>query len=377
MTEDVRVLIVLPSLASGGAERVGANLAKMWVDEGWRVKVLTFGSADSDFYELDQRVGRVSLGLRMGSNGALASLWNSVRRIIAIRREITAYRADVVVALMSAASALAALAAIGTRARVVGCEHTHPPMQPLGLVRELVRKLVYRGLSATVALTDASRVWLERQTWSQRVLTIPNAVTWPLQPAPPIVDPELFCRRERQVLLAVGRLEPVKGFDDLIGVFAHLANKHSAWDLAIVGEGSERSRLNQIIVELGLSQRVSLPGRVGNVGAWYERASLFVMTSHYEGLPSALLEAMASGLAVVSFDCETGPRDIVRSGENGVLVRDRDLGMLERQLATLMVNESERKRLGAAAQSVRDMYSEQRVRDRWAELFVDLGVRRA
>jgi len=125
----------------------------------------------------------------------------------------------------------------------------------------------------------------------------------------------------RRIVLAVGRFTKVKGFDLLIKAFAGIAIAYADWDLVILGEGPERSDLEAQVEALGLGHRVKLPGRAGNMPDWYARADLFVMSSHFEGFPLVLVEAMAHGCPAVSFDCDTGPRDIIRDEMDGRLVR--------------------------------------------------------
>jgi glycosyltransferase involved in cell wall biosynthesis len=171
-------------------------------------------------------------------------------------------------------------------------------------------------------------------------------------------------------LLAVGRLHADKGFDLLIQAFATLAPSHPDWDLVILGEGDERAALEAQVGKAGLASRISMPGRAGNVGDWYDSADLYVLTSRFEGLSNTLLESMASGLAAVSFDCDTGPREIVREGIDGVLVRPNgDVPALCKALADVMGNDGARQRMAQAATDVRDRFSATRVLQQWQELF--------
>ena len=116
-------------------------------------------------------------------------------------------------------------------------------------------------------------------------------------------------------------------------------------------------------------ERVFLPGRVGNVGDWYERAALYVMSSHFEGFPNTVVEAMAYGLPAVSFDCDTGPRDIIRHGIDGLLVSPGDLAGMENSLAGLMEDDLLRGEYALHAIEARERFSMERISSMWEELF--------
>jgi glycosyltransferase involved in cell wall biosynthesis len=119
-----------------------------------------------------------------------------------------------------------------------------------------------------------------------------------------------------------------------------------------------------------MSDRIHLPGVVGNVADWYERADLFVMSSRFEGFPMTLAEALAAGLPAVSYDCETGPRDLIEDGVTGRLVRPvEDIGELAAALSEVMTDDTERARMATRATSVRDRYSLERILGMWDDVF--------
>jgi glycosyltransferase involved in cell wall biosynthesis len=154
--------------------------------------------------------------------------------------------------------------------------------------------------------------------------------------------------------------------------FGSLADQHPQWDLVILGDGPLRSALSEQIQSEGLSNRVFMPGRVGNVGDWYERANLYVLSSRVEGFPNTLAEAMAHGCPAVSFDCDTGPRDLVRHGVDGLLVPPGNITALAHALSQLMSNDALRAKMAAQASDVRNRYSMQRILDLWDALFTDI-----
>jgi len=218
-------------------------------------------------------------------------------------------------------------------------------------------------------LTAEGLDWLSRAAPFARGVAIPSPVIFPLPLFDPIISVERHVREERKLLLAVGRLEPQKGFDFLIAAFSRLAVTHGDWDLVILGEGEGQIRLQCIIDRMGLRDRVWLLGRCGNVGDWYERADLYVMSSLFEGFPNTLTEAMAHGCAAVSYDCDTGPRDIIRHGTDGLLVRPvGDESALAISLGSLMGNDAFRQEMGRRAISVRDRFSLERVLGMWRSI---------
>ena len=363
----LRVLLFIHSLHGGGAERVAADLSAHWADMGREVMVVTQASADGDVYTLHPKVRREVLHTA-GEGGGLRGIWSNVQRVRALRRVIKAFRPDIVLGMMTTASVLSVLACTGLSCRVVATEHTHPPSQTLSGLWQRLRRLTYPRAARVVALTRGTAQWIEQHVPGSRLAVIPNPVHWPLPKGEPMLAPPSGDGRKR--LLAVGRLHADKGFDLLLQAYARLAPSHPDWDLVILGEGDERRALEAQVREAGLQDRVSLPGRAGNVGDWYQGADLYVLTSRFEGLSNTLLESMASGLAAVAFDCDTGPREIVREGVDGVLVRPNgDVDALCRELDAVMGDAALRQRMAEAATAVRERFSAERVLGQWKELF--------
>ncbi|MPS81489.1 MAG: glycosyltransferase family 4 protein [Achromobacter sp.] len=368
----LRVLLFIHSLHGGGAERVAADLSAHWAGMGREVMVVTQASADGDVYALHPKVRREVLHTE-GEGGGLRGILSNVRRVRALRRVIKAFRPDIVLGMMTTASVLSVLACTGLSCRVIATEHTHPPSQTLSGLWQRLRRMTYPRAARVVALTRGTADWIEQHVPGSRLAVIPNPVHWPLPRAEPLLVPITDNGRKR--LLAVGRLHADKGFDLLIQAFAALAPSHPDWDLVILGEGHERGALQAQVDQAGLASRISMPGRAGNVGDWYDSADLYVLTSRFEGLSNTLLESMASGLAAVSFDCDTGPREIVRDGIDGVLVRPNgDVPALCKALSEVMENDARRQRMAQAATDVRDRFSAARILQQWQELFD--GVRK-
>jgi glycosyltransferase involved in cell wall biosynthesis len=366
----MKLLFFISSLSSGGAERVVANLANHWGKKGWQVTVVTLTAQDNDFYALHSSVKRIALNLIGESSNAFIGLWSNLRRIMALRKVLQKIQPEFALGVMTTSNIILALAAWGLSSmRAFGSEHTYPPCFPLGTLWERFRRCCYGRLEGVTALTCESRDWLVAQTNVRKVPIIPNAMVWPLPMQNPRVAPDSIRSSERSLLLAVGRLNVYKGFDGLIAVFTNLASKHPYWDLVILGEGPQKTKLENQVRAAKLEKRVFFPGCAGNIGEWYEQANLYVMTSRFEGFPNTLIEALAYGLPAVSFDCDTGPRDIIRPEVDGLLVSPGDLVALENALHRLMGDGVLRQRFSERAVEARDRFSIERIAGMWEQLF--------
>jgi glycosyltransferase involved in cell wall biosynthesis len=174
--------------------------------------------------------------------------------------------------------------------------------------------------------------------------------------------------------VAAGRLSRQKGFDRLLKAWAKVTKDHPDWELRIYGEGHKGPRLQQWITDLGIGSTARLMGFTPHLDQELAQASLYVMSSRREGFPMVLLEAMAVGLPVVSFNCPTGPRDIIREGVDGHVVRNADIDGLAAAMSGLMGDEDRRRAYGAAAVEVAERYSISRIARRWEELLEEAAA---
>ena len=366
------ILIFISSLGAGGAERVTANLANYWINNGWQVTVVTLSDGTNDFYKMAPSVQRYRLGLLNDRDTVFIGIFNNLRRIFALRRILRQTKPAIAVAMMDKANILLAIAAMGLKNLIlVGSEHTYPPRAPMGYVWESIRTYLYGQLQAVIALTVESANWLRLHTRARRVYVIPNAVPWPFPNHSPNI-PLNSSANTRHILLAVGRLSEEKGFHLLISAFQRLAANFPQWQLVILGEGPERQALVAQIASTGLSDCIHLPGRAGNVGHWYEVADLYVMSSRFEGFGNTLAEAMAYGVPTVSFDCDVGPRNIIRHEVDGLLVPADDVVALSAALSRLMDDSNLRKQFGDKAREARERFSIAKIGGMWDAAFYEL-----
>ena len=174
---------------------------------------------------------------------------------------------------------------------------------------------------------------------------------------------------ENKKVISVGRLTEQKGYNYLIEAWAIIKNKKSDWILEIYGEGDLYNELFQQIKDCRLENHVILKGRTNQVQEKMLESSIFALSSRYEGFPMVLLESMACGVPVVSFDCETGPAEIIENNDCGILVENRNVLKLAEALLTMMDDKDLRKKSGEIAKIKSANFSKSKIMTQWIDLF--------
>ncbi len=336
--DPLRLTLVIAHLGIGGAQKVLVTLANAWAERGWRVTLIAVGGSVDSYFPVHPRVIRQSLDLKAPSSNLASALRNNARRLLQLRRVVRASRPDVVLSFLSATNVLTMLATRGLGVPVIVSERSDPQRQALPAAWRALRWLTYPMARHVVVQGEQARAGL---AWPSRARSVVARN--------PVLLPTGMRPRDQPVVVGVGRLVPLKRFDLLIRAFAANAAAFPDWRLVVWGDGPERSRLEALALELGLADRVALPGRTAMPGAWLDHAGIFALTSRYEGFPNALAEAMAAGLAVLSTACPVGPRAMIRHEVDGLLVGNGDLQELSDALGRLMSDPALRRRLGAAS----------------------------
>ena len=315
-----RILFYALRLDGGGAERVMSLLIAGLARRGYDVAIAT------QHPPAVAEQGLVPPGVTrhvVGTGHAAAVL-----RLTCLMRE---QKPDLIVSALSTCNLEATVAATlaGMPRRLVQTVHGFADAEP-GFLSQLAFRLLpvsSRLAGATVAVSDALRDDLVARfrADARRTLRLYNPV--PVDNVP--VPDEVGLRARPPLVLAVGRLEKVKDLPTLLRAFALL--RHPGARLALVGDGSERAALGKLAVDLGLGDRVEMPGWIADVGPWYDKARVLAVSSRSESFALTLVEAMARGLPVVSVDSR-GPREILANGHYGTLVPPGDPQALDRAL---------------------------------------------
>jgi GalNAc-alpha-(1->4)-GalNAc-alpha-(1->3)-diNAcBac-PP-undecaprenol alpha-1,4-N-acetyl-D-galactosaminyltransferase len=361
-----RITIVVASLDGGGAERVVIDLSRYLSNAGRKVTLLTLDGNVADLYSVPHGVRRERIGISHSAKTLLEKVGILVAGLRAMRQRIVSLCPDVVVSFVDQTNVRTLCCLVGTGVPVIVSERIHPAHNRIGRLWLIARHLSYPFASAVTVQTKEGAEWFGRSTRVKGVVVIPNAVRFP-------EDIQTGVGRgsglvPRPVAVAMGRLVQQKGFDLLLKAFHQSGLADERWHLAILGKGPEQEALRLQARALGLAEVLTLPGFVSDPDVWLRQADFFVLPSRFEGFPNALLEAMQAGVPSISFDCPSGPRELIEDGVNGCLVPAEDVDALSAAMRRLGHDPDLRKRLGAEAIKVNQRFDSERVYSRWLQL---------
>ena len=374
--------LIANAYAVGGTIRTTFNTAAALADRHEVEIVSALRRRDEPQLDLDPRVRLTPLtDLRPGHPRSRPARWAAGRRSRVFNRHDFRYKGFNVLSDVQLVRYLASVrdgVLVGTRPGLnlaiaryaprtvvrIGQDHMNLGGYKPELRAAMAR--IYPRLDLVSALTqgtaDEYRALLGP---TARVELVPNGVTGLGQHR---ADPAA------KLVVAAGRLSGRKGFDRLLTAWALIAHEFPDWRLAIFGHGPQRRKLERQAASLGVSDSAELAGNSPRLPEELAKASLFGMTSRREGFPMVLLEAMSVGLPVVSYDCPTGPRDIIADGVDGYVVPNGETEQLAATLAHLMDDEERRRRFAAAAIDKAAEFDIARIAERWEGLFDELAA---
>lgn len=363
----------------GGMERTLLNKVRWFVTQGgYEILVVTTDQQERPpFYAFPPEVRMVDLGINYSADNAkspLAKVGGYFRKRSLHRKRLTELlmkeRADIIVSLYPSESSFIPDIRDGSK-------------KVLELHFNRYFRLQYnrRGL---LGLADRFRTWQDKRIVRKFdrfvVLTREDAEYWgaalpnlEVIPNAAIQIPNVQHDSDSRRVIAVGRLDYQKGFDRLLDAWAMIPEEvRAGWALDIFGQGEWEQRMQEQIDRLGIGGSALLHRPTGQIFEKYARSAFLAMSSHYEGFPMVMIEAMACGLPVVSFDCKCGPKDIICDGENGLIVPEGDIAALAAAMGRLMSDEDLRTRMSEAAREVNRTYSEDVIMMQWKKCFESL-----
>ena len=366
----------------GGMERVLLNKVTYLSQlPGWKVAVVTTDQHQRPpFYPFPEKVRMTDLGINYSEDngkGAWKKITGYLRKRKEHKRKLTALllkeKPDIVVSLYPSESSFIPDIKDGSKKvlELHYCKFFRLQYGRKGLLgwidklRTRQDEQIVRRFDKFVVLTNEDRGYCGNLP---NIEVIPNA-------AMHVSDAYSDVMNKR--VIAVGRLDYQKGFDRLVQAWQLVRHtgKFTDWKLDIFGQGEWREMLQQMIDKAELQDSVRLNRPTKQIGEEYVKSDMLVMSSNYEGFPMVMIEAMACGLPVVSFDYKCGPKDIIQPGINGLLVPNGDIQALADAMMKVMEDEAYRKMLSLNARKVVDTYSEQAVMSQWIRLFTSITAK--
>lgn len=346
-----KIYLYIPSLSIGGAEKVTIFIAQYFQENGAEVSIITNYINDLE-YELPFDIKRISLIDK-------SEKISKIKIIKRIKKIINDQSPDLLIAMGTPLSLYATSAVKKTNTKLIISERNSPENFSGKKITQLVSN---RSLSKANGYIFQTKGAANYYDWVEgKKAIIPN---------PLFVHniPESFKRKKEKAIVNIGRLHPQKNQKLLINAFSLIEKKYQEYNLVIYGEGPERENLESQIKELNLTERVFLPGSTPEVLDKIKKASIFAFSSDFEGMPNALIEAMALGLPVVSTDCPSGgPKELIENGVNGLLTPVGNKEKLAENLDYLLSNPSIANELGNEAVRVREKLNADKIGKEWLD----------
>ena len=352
----MRIDFVIGGLRAGGAERVVSVLANYFAAKNHVVRVITFN--DPDDYELHPAISRI----KFHKKGLIRySILRGFFSFLFLYYE-KGNRPDVICSHIDLMGYATIIPSRLYGIKLTVSEHFNHHNQKITLAKRFLWNCLYRYPDAVTVLTKFDLPFFQNK--SKNVVVMPNPCSFK-----PIDD--LHIEREK-VILAVGDLNRYnhKGFDNLIDIMTSIFKNNSEWHLKIVGDGTEGKKiLENQIKKNGIEDRVTFTGFRKDVHELMKKSEIFILTSRHEGLPMVLIEAMSQGMVCISYDCISGPSEIITNDIDGILVKDQDKNDMIIKLGDLVNNHQLRERIRSNTPQSLEKFSLETVGNKWETLF--------
>lgn len=343
-----RYLFFIGTLCNGGAERVVSILASHMAQKGMPVEVLTYYDRPAS-YVLDPNVKLTALETVTGSR-------NRIKNLIELRKYFKK-NAKVVISFLAPFNMMAIVANLGTKIPMIVADRNDPAKVPSNMLVRKLRDLSYRFADGVVVQTKKNQAYFSNAV-QKKSLVIYNPID--LKEKAGIA----FDTEENKKIVTAGRLMPQKNQKLMIRAFSEIVKVYPDHELIIYGEGSSREELKELVLELGLEGKVILPGNVSDVHEKIKDAQIFVLSSDFEGMPNALIEAMCLGLPVISTSV-SGATDLIKDHENGLLTDVGDQEAFTKAMMEFIGNKELRKKCAKNAMQLNEELEIRKIMGQW------------
>ncbi|MHB8206512.1 glycosyltransferase family 4 protein [Mucilaginibacter sp.] len=354
----MRICFFINSLnGSAGTERITVLLANYLAENGYSIHIVTQQGGNQSFFPLNNKIQHHYLFENSGIN-IYSAYAKGLKKYKAILNQIAP---DYVVDVCVAMSLLTLPATIfNKKIKIISWEHFNANAYFNIVTAKLSKYLASKFAYSMVVLTEIDKNVYNQKFKPKKIAVIKNPVT---------VKTNSLADLNSKYILTIGRLTSQKGFDMLLDAWKKVEKQAPDWKLRIVGAGELEAALKKQCDDLELNVSVQFIEPTLQVADYYLNAAMFVMSSRFEGLPLVLIEAKAYGLPIVSFDCETGPREIIRNGVDGILVPPNNIELLAESILDLINDNEKRHLFGKNSQHNINEYSQENFYNSWKQLF--------
>ena len=354
------IAFYISSLHKGGAERVFVNLAEFFYSQGYRVTIVTQYKKKNE-YPLSTGIDRIISDLNEDELSG-NRIGNYFKRFFKLRAIWKQSKPDLVLSCIGKNNFMAICTTAFTRTKAVVSVVGEPTEEYYTPIMKLLAKTLFIKADGIVLQTKDSASFFPSMIRKKAVI-LKNSMN-------PAFMKERFTGTREKTIVSVGRLDANKNQSLLIRAFAKIATDYPAYRVILYGEGEDREKLEQEVRRLGMKDRILLPGVTTDVATAIQKASVFVLTSFTEGMPNALIEAMALGLAVISTDCPCGgPKELIQNRKNGMLIPVNDVDALAEALRYLFDHPYEADRMGQEASKIQQELDPAVTNQAWMEYF--------
>lgn len=355
-----KLTITIDVNIAGGAERQAVVLANHFANAGYKVTIIN-ADRNSAFYPLDNKIKVIKMGFDYSKHGLPYSAIRVVKKFLFLISYIRKHRDDTVLTLLTNMEVPTIIAAklCGVRVYTLICNDARKEALPL----RLFRTTMYPKIDGVIFQTERVRAFKDFENVKKSIV-VENPL---MQEIDKRQIPISYVQRSNKIFTA-GRLVQVKNQEGLIRAFARLAVDYTDLKLFIYGDGSLKEQLSDLIYELGMNERVFLPGAESDVIRNNREALLFVLNSYSEGMPNALMEAMAYGIPSISTDFPSGAaRELIDDGISGFLVPVDNVDALEQKMRYVLEHPDIADKAAVEATKIYDKCNAEKICAKWEE----------
>ncbi len=344
----------------GGTERVSTVIANALSDRGYQICFLSLDNGKKTFYPLNEEISLHSL--HMEEKSKKRNFLNIIKNLRLFLKE---HSIDYIIDIDIILSLYSIPATVSLYTEVIAWEHfnyfSKVGNKRQNLERYIARFIASKKAKSIITLTDKDRnYYLDNLNCRAEVITIFNPLT---------IDKPKKSDLKEKVVIAVGRLTYQKGFDLLLPAWEMLKRENDDWILKIIGSGEDEHMLKEMAQVLKIKDSVEFVPNTKDIKKYYLNASIYVMSSRFEGLPLVLIEAKSCGLPLISFDCDCGPSDIIRENIDGLLVKKNDVEGLSKSMLSLIRNADKRTTMGEEGY-LDKRFEVDEIVEKWNKLFI-------